>query len=110
QNIYCGSAEAVRKEAIGLVARWSTLYTRKPKKVRDRTGLGTLVSGPMRTCKNGELVVTIGAKRGTLTADTVPAASTPAPSPRTPEVRSLSYGAASGQVVTAPPVSALREV
>ncbi len=55
QNIYCGAAQGIRKQATGLVADWRTRYGRKPD-VRDRTGLGPLNTQAIRTCRNGEAV------------------------------------------------------
>jgi TPR repeat protein len=55
QNIYCGAAQSVRKQATGLVADWSTRYSRKPD-MRDRSGLGILNTEANRTCRNGEPV------------------------------------------------------
>jgi TPR repeat protein len=55
QNIYCGAAQSVRKQATGLVADWSTRYGRKPD-LRDRSGLGILNTQANRTCGNGEPV------------------------------------------------------
>lgn len=55
QNIYCGAGEGVRTQATGIVAEWGNRYGRKPE-FRDRTGLGTLIAQPVRTCHNGELV------------------------------------------------------
>ncbi len=40
QNIYCGAAQGIRKQATGLVADWRTRYGRKPD-LSDRSGLGT---------------------------------------------------------------------
>ncbi len=55
QNIYCGAAQGIRKQATGLVADWRTRYGRKPD-VSDRTGLGMLNAQAIRTCRNGEAV------------------------------------------------------
>ena len=55
QNIYCGTAQGIRKQATGLVADWRTRYGRKPD-LSDRTGLGTLNAQAIRTCRNGEAV------------------------------------------------------
>jgi TPR repeat protein len=55
QNIYCGAAQGIRKQATGLVADWRTRYGRKPD-LRDRTGLGILNTQAVRTCGNGEAV------------------------------------------------------
>jgi len=55
QNIYCGTAHGIRKQATGLVADWRTRYGRKPD-TRDTTGLGMLSTQVERTCRNGEHV------------------------------------------------------
>jgi TPR repeat protein len=55
QNIYCGAAQGIRKQATGLVADWRTRYGRKPD-LTDRTGLGALNAQAVRTCRNGEAV------------------------------------------------------
>jgi hypothetical protein len=55
QNIYCGAAQGIRKQATGLVADWRTRYGRKPD-VTDRTGLRPLNAQAVRTCRNGEAV------------------------------------------------------
>jgi hypothetical protein len=55
QNIYCGAAQGIRKQATGIVADWRTRYGRKPD-MRDRTGLGILNTQAERTCRNGEPV------------------------------------------------------
>jgi TPR repeat protein len=101
QNIYCGSGEGIRKQATGLVAQWGDRYGRKPSDSRDRSGLGSLAAGPVRTCKNGEAVAPILDRHSEVasdasTAQTSAAASAAAPMPRTPEVRGFTYGAASG--------------
>ena len=76
QNIYCGAAQGIRKQATGLVADWRTRYGRKPD-LRDRTGLGILNTQAVRTCENGEPVPF---DFGAMTADgTQPA---PLPDPR----------------------------
>ena len=56
QNIYCGAAQGVRKQATGIVADWRTRYGRKPD-MRDDTGLGPLNVQATRTCGNGEPVL-----------------------------------------------------
>lgn len=55
QNIYCGTAQGIRKQATGLVADWRTRYGRKPD-MQDRSGLGILNTQAIRTCNNGEPV------------------------------------------------------
>ncbi len=55
QNIYCGTAQGIRKQATGLVADWRTRYGRKPD-TSDRSGLGPLDAQAIRTCRNGEAV------------------------------------------------------
>ena len=56
QNIYCGAALGIRKQATGLVADWRTRYGRKPDDLRDRSGLTALSTQAVRTCRNGEPV------------------------------------------------------
>jgi hypothetical protein len=56
QNIYCGAAQGVRKQATGIVADWRTRYGRKPA-VADDGGLGPLTVQATRTCGNGEPVL-----------------------------------------------------
>src|SRR5262245_30888354 len=97
QNIYCGSGEGIRKQATGLVAQWGDRYGRKPMDSRDRSGLGTLASGPVRTCKNGETVSPISPRRAEVASEAI-TAERPAGAPpvsRMPEVRGFTYGAAS---------------
>jgi exopolysaccharide production negative regulator len=73
QNIYCGTANGIRKQATGLVADWRTRYGRKPD-TTDHSGLSPLSAQVVRTCQNGEPVpVDIGV----VAAD----ASTPEPLP-----------------------------
>jgi TPR repeat protein len=86
QNIFCGAAEGTRRQATGIVAQWGNRYGRKPTADRDRSGLAQLSVGPVRTCKNGELVNVIA-----------PKAETAAP-PQVPAVRTFNYGTASGDV------------
>jgi uncharacterized protein len=56
QNIYCGTAQGIRKQATGLVADWRTRYGRRPDEVRDRNGLAALSTQAVRTCQDGEAV------------------------------------------------------
>ena len=77
QNIYCGVAQSVRKQATGLVADWRTRYTRKPD-LRDRSGLGILNTQANRTCGNGEPVPLLS---GASEVEAAPAA-TPGPAPQ----------------------------
>lgn len=56
QNIYCGAAQGVRKQATGIVADWRTRYGRKPE-ARDDGDLGALTVQATRTCGNGEPVL-----------------------------------------------------
>ncbi len=56
QNIFCGAAQGIRKQATGIVADWRTRYGRKPD-TRDDTGLGLLNVQATRTCGNGEPVI-----------------------------------------------------
>jgi uncharacterized protein len=55
QNIYCGAAQGIRKQASGIVAGWGDRYGRKPS-ARDRDLEVALSAGPVRTCQNGETV------------------------------------------------------
>lgn len=55
QNIYCGTANGIRKQATGLVADWRTRYGRKPV-MTDRSGLSPLSAQVVRTCRNGDPV------------------------------------------------------
>ena len=91
QNIFCGSADGTRKQATGIVAQWGNRYGRPPPSdQRDRSGLAQLASGPVRTCKNGELVNTIGPRSESIV--TAPAtARLPAA-----EQHPFSYGSATG--------------
>jgi hypothetical protein len=73
QNIYCGTAQGIRKQATGLVADWRTRYGRKPD-TRDRSGLGILNTQAERTCGNGEPVPF---DMGLTAAATAPAAPEP---------------------------------
>lgn len=74
QNIFCGAGEGTRKQATGIVAQWGNRYGRKPVETIDRSGLGKLAAGPVRTCKNGELVNRIPTRIETPTAARLPAA------------------------------------
>lgn len=110
QNIFCGAAEGTRRQATGIVAEWGNRYGRKPEN-RDRSGLGQLVSGPIRTCQNGELVSPISPdaiardKSGSIAA-TQPVASQPVDRlpPTAPASGGFSYGSAAG------PAPSLRDV
>ncbi|MEQ1577946.1 MAG: sel1 repeat family protein [Hyphomicrobium sp.] len=55
QNIFCGSASGVRKQASGIVAGWGNRYGRKASD-GEHGDLGQLPAGPVRSCKNGEPV------------------------------------------------------
>ncbi len=55
QNIFCGAGTGVRKQASGIVAGWGNRYGRKASD-GERTDLGQLAAGPVRSCKNGEPV------------------------------------------------------
>lgn len=93
QNIFCGAGEGTRKQATGIVAQWGNRYGRKPAEQRDRSGLGQLVSGPIRTCANGEMVGTIApAKNDVGTPAAIPTTTTRLP-PATP---TFTYGTAAG--------------
>jgi hypothetical protein len=83
QDIYCGAAQGIRKQATGLVADWRTRYGRKPD-TRDRTGLGPLNTQTPRTCQNGEPVPFDMGRAGIETAKPVPM----------PQERDLMKGAA----------------
>src|SRR5262245_28312340 len=93
QNIFCGAGEGTRKQATGIVAQWGNRYGRKPNESGDGTGLSQLAAAPVRTCANGEAVGPIPALDDRR-SESPPVAASPAP--RLPEVRSFSYGAASG--------------
>lgn len=79
QNIYCGAAQGVRKQATGIVADWRTRYGRKPEP-RDDIGLGPLTVQATRTCGNGEPVLY---DMGAATAE---AASPPPAPPASPAI------------------------
>lgn len=85
QNIFCGAAEGTRRQATGIVAQWGNRYGRKPTEQRDRSGLAQLTVGPVRTCKNGEVVDVIAPKAELA-------------SPQAPAVRTFNYGTASGDL------------
>jgi hypothetical protein len=70
QNIYCGAAQGIRKQATGIVADWRTRYGRKPD-TQDDTGLSPLNVQAPRTCGNGEPVLY---DMGNAAAATTPAA------------------------------------
>jgi TPR repeat protein len=104
QNIYCGSAQGIRKQATGLVADWRTRYGRKPE-TRDRSGLGLLSTRINRTCENGEPVPL---DTGTTAAAEVPAPATTTPAQAAPPADHFPKGASGaglhdvGASVTAP--------
>jgi TPR repeat protein len=92
QNIYCGSAQGIRKQATGLVADWRTRYGRK-QEMRDRSGLGMLTAQVNRTCENGEAVpLDVGA---TASADPQPTTAAPA-APAAPAEPFLNKGGTTG--------------
>ncbi|MFA5950484.1 MAG: tetratricopeptide repeat protein [Hyphomicrobium sp.] len=93
QNIYCGAGEGIRTQATGLVAQWGDRYGRKPSEARDRNGLEQLAATPVRTCQNGESVGPIP-QVGTSTRS--PQVGTEAKALPRPEVRTFSFGTASG--------------
>jgi uncharacterized protein len=66
QNIYCGASEGTRQEAEVIVADWRRKYG-GPKEISDVSGLGGLQPRAMRTCNNGEPVLTVArdSSRGT---------------------------------------------
>lgn len=81
QDIYCGAAQGIRKQATGIVADWRTRYGRKPD-MRDRSGLGVLNAQAIRTCGNGEAVdYNMGLVRTETSND---ATAKPAPMPQPP--------------------------
>jgi TPR repeat protein len=98
QNIYCGAGEGIRTQATGIVGEWGNRYGRKLQ-YRDRTGLGTLVAQPVRTCHNGELVGRIEQRNATATT-------APADAPTKPEIRFLQGGAAASPSLPSEPVGA----
>ena len=55
QNIYCGSGEGIRTQAMGIVAAWGNRFGRKPE-AREASGIGLLAAEPQRSCQNGEVV------------------------------------------------------
>jgi hypothetical protein len=97
QNIYCGAGEGIRMQATGIVGEWGNRYGRKPE-YRDRSGLGTLIAQPIRTCHNGELVGRIEQQGVTARADPPPAAK--------PEMRFLHGGADATPSLPQEPVGA----
>jgi TPR repeat protein len=66
QNIFCGASEGTRRQAEVVVADWRRKYGRA-NETADLSGLGALQPRPMRTCNNGEPVLTVerGPSRGT---------------------------------------------
>jgi TPR repeat protein len=83
QNIYCGAAQGVRKQATGIVADWRTRYGRKPDS-RDESGLGLLHVQATRTCGNGEAVdfdLGNSSAPGAITASSAPPTVTASPMP-----------------------------
>lgn len=80
QNIFCGAGEGTRQQATGIVAQWGNRYGRKPQASYDRSGLGELAAGPVRTCSNGERVnlinkgAEIASPAPTTTTDRLPSA------------------------------------
>jgi TPR repeat protein len=99
QNIYCGAAQGVRKQATGIVADWRTRYGRKADE-RDETGLGALNVQAPRTCGNGEPVL----YEMDAAADIV----TPAAAASLPAA--ISAPAATGPFVNGSSASGLRDV
>ena len=77
QNIYCGVAQSVRKQATGLVADWRTRYGRKPRRARS-LGSGHLGYAGNRTCGNGEPVPLVSGASAVQTAPAI----TPGPAPQ----------------------------
>ena len=78
QNIYCGAAHGIRKQATGIVADWRTRYGRKPD-AQDDTGLSPLNVQATRACGNGEPVLfDMTSATAAATAAPVPSAAAPA--------------------------------
>jgi hypothetical protein len=96
QNIFCGAAEGTRKQATGIVAQWGNRYGRNPDN-RDRSDLGQLAGGPVRTCQNGEPVGPIPVSGENADPEKRPVNAGTLPRP--PDGRSLSYGSAVGRAV-----------
>ena len=95
QNIFCGAAQGMRKQATGIVAEWRTRYGRKPD-TQDDTGLGALNIQAPRTCGNGEPVLydmSTGGVSGTTSAAAAAAPPAPAALPAAPEGGSFAKGA-----------------
>jgi uncharacterized protein len=67
QNIFCGASEGTRQQAEVIVADWRRKYGR-PKETSDVSGLGELQPRAMRTCNNGEPVLTVARESGRGTA------------------------------------------
>ena len=48
QNIYCGAAQGIRKQATGIVADWRTRYGRKPDRATGRASAPSIFRHPAR--------------------------------------------------------------
>jgi uncharacterized protein len=57
QNIFCGAGDGIRKQATGMVADWRSRYGRRAE-ASQRQGLDPLYPLTVRTCQNGEKVLT----------------------------------------------------
>ncbi len=91
QDIYCGAAQGIRKQATGIVADWRTRYGRKPD-MRDRSGPGVLNAQAIRPCGNGEAA---DYNRGLVRTETSnDAAAKPPPAPQPPRARTTGTEAA----------------
>jgi len=108
QNIYCGVAQGVRKQATGLVADWRTRYGRKPD-TRDDTGLGLLNIQATRTCGNGEPVLFDMSAKEDLQPPSASVAAQPVPLPK-PSLPAAASGSNSTFIGTPAAGSGLRDV
>jgi hypothetical protein len=66
QKIFCAVSDVTRRQAAIVVADWRRKYGRPNERV-DRSGLGALQPRALRTCSNGDPVLTVerGSSRGT---------------------------------------------
>jgi hypothetical protein len=76
-SIYCATAQGMRQEADGIVARWRRMFARPAAQPADRMSGRELL--PERQCANGE---TVAIQRGGK-SDTVAVAPPPAQQPAT---------------------------
>jgi uncharacterized protein len=72
-SIYCATAQGMRQEADGIVARWRRMFARPAAQPADRMSGRELL--PERQCANGE---TVAIQRGNAKTDAVAAAPPPA--------------------------------